>query len=225
MYVTLSSEMIADCRTTPVTSRDGGDARRLRRCATGTSLFLEGDAATQVFEVVTGVLRLSRVLENGRRQVIAFGLPGDVVGFPKGDRHHTDCEVIATAELVTHRRAVLEAADSDPETHLRLLKAALREISAMQDHFMMLGRKSAMEKVASFLVVLAQRTGVPIGNYTTFHLPMSRTDIADFLGMTIETVCRTFSRLRRDGIIALETAQTVLIRDMDALINASQDMD
>lgn len=87
---------------------------------------------------------------------------------------------------------------------------------------MMLGRKSAKEKVASFLVTLAERNGTPIGGYTSFSLPMSRTDIADFLGLTVETVSRTLTRLRKENLIALGNPQTVLIRDMRALISASQ---
>lgn len=188
-------------------------------------MFREGDEANHVYEVKSGVLRLTRVLENGRRQVIAFGLPGDIIGFPNGELHHTDCDVIATAEVVVHRRHALETGEGDIETHQRLLHAALREITAMQDHFMMLARKSALEKVASFLIALSRRTGTPVGNFTMFSLPMSRADIADFLGLTIETVSRTFSLLRKDDIITLETPQTVLIRDMQALIAASQAKD
>ena len=86
---------------------------------------------------------------------------------------------------------------------------------------MMLGRKSAKEKVASFLVTLAERNGTPNGGYISFSLPMSRTDIADFLGLTVETVSRTLTRLRKENLIALENPQTVLIRDMRALISAS----
>ncbi|SNR84926.1 CRP/FNR family transcriptional regulator, anaerobic regulatory protein/CRP/FNR family transcriptional regulator, nitrogen fixation regulation protein [Puniceibacterium sediminis] len=227
MYVTLSIEA-ADTITrvgTDFSSRPQASAHPQRQHAAGTHLFREGDHAANVYEVKSGVLRLTRVLENGRRQVIAFGLPGDIIGFPNGDLHHTDCDVIATAEIITHRRSALETSEGDPETHQRLLRAALREISAMQDHFMMLARKSAIEKVASFLIVLSQRTGVPIGNYTTFSLPMSRADIADFLGLTIETVSRSFSLLRKNGTIALETPQTVLVRDMQSLLDLSESTD
>ena len=87
---------------------------------------------------------------------------------------------------------------------------------------MMLARKSALEKVASFLITLAERTGTPIGKYITCALPMTRGDIADFLGLTIETVSRTLTRLRKGNIIVLETTQTVLIKDMTALVAASQ---
>lgn len=198
------------------------DASHQRKCAPGTHLFREGDDAANVYEVVLGVLRLTRVLRNGKRQVIAFGLRGDIVGFPNGTRHHTDCEVLATAQIIPYRRRVFEAGQCEPQTHQRLIRAALGEISAMQDHFMMLARKSAIEKVASFLLLLSRRTGVPVGNCTAFSLPMSRADIADFLGLTIETVSRAFSALRKSGSIALETPQRVLVRDLEALINASQ---
>lgn len=224
MYVTLSTDQ------TPAFLAPGSDPQRddrsrtlnHRRVETGTHLFREGDAADHVYEIKSGILRLTRVLENGRRQVISFGLPGDIIGFPNGDLHHTDCDVIASAEIVVHRRRALESGTGDPETHQRLLRAALREISAMQDHFMMLARKSAMEKVASFLIVLSQRTGTPIGNYTAYPLPMSRADIADFLGLTVETVSRMLTLLRLQGAITLETPQTVLVQNMEALINASQ---
>jgi CRP/FNR family transcriptional regulator/CRP/FNR family nitrogen fixation transcriptional regulator len=188
----------------------------------GQTLFLEGDEARHIYEVRSGLLRLTRVLENGRRQVIAFGLPGDVVGFPKGEHHHTDCDVIAEGEIVAHRREVLEDGLGDPELHARLLGAALREISAMQDHFMMLALKSAPEKFASFLMVLAERTGYGLGNYTAIDLAMKRTDIADFLGLTIETVSRTITQFRNAGIIALDGAQTIVLLDQDALEAASQ---
>ena len=224
MYVTLSTDQA------PAFLAPGNDplcdaqssTRNQRRVETGTHLFREGDDAEHVYEIKSGILRLTRVLENGKRQVIAFGLPGDIIGFPNGDLHHTDCNVIASAEIVAHRRRTLETGEGDPETHQRLLHAALREISAMQDHFMMLARKSAMEKVASFLIVLSQRTGTPVGNYTTFSLPMRRADIADFLGLTIETVSRMLTLLRGQGAITLETPQTVLIQNMERLINASQ---
>lgn len=224
MYVTLSTHQ------TPAFPASGSDrlrhaqarTRNQRRVESGSHLFREGDDADHVYEIKSGILRLTRVLENGKRQVIAFGLPGDLIGFPNGDLHHTDCDAIATAEIVAHRRRALETGEGDAETHQRLLQAALREISAMQDHFMMLARKSAMEKVASFLIVLSERTGSPIGNYTTFSLPMSRADIADFLGLTVETVSRMFTLLRQQGTITLETPQTVLVQDMERLIAASQ---
>lgn len=227
MYVTLSNEFTPAIRVpeTQLGPRTPAAQSLRKRQEVGGHLFREGDIANHIYEITSGVFRLTRVLDNGRRQVIAFGLPGDIIGFPNGALHHSNCEAIEGAEVIAHRRYTLDSFEGDHETHKRLLNAALREISAMQDHFMMLARKSALEKVASFLITLAERTGRPIGNYTTCALPMTRGDIADFLGLTIETVSRTLTRLRKQDIIAFETSQSVLIKDMDALISASQAAD
>lgn len=183
----------------------------------GKHLYLEGDAADRIYEVSTGVLRLTRMLEDGRRQVIAFGYPGDTVGFPSDGHYHTDCDALVPTTLVVHRRADLETAQGDAALHQRLLRAALREISAMQDHFMMLGRKSSVEKLASFLTVLSDRVGAPLGDYTQVNLPMTRSDIADFLGLTTETVSRTFTQLRKSRIIAIDHINTVIVLKPQAL--------
>jgi CRP-like cAMP-binding protein len=151
--------------------------------------------------------------------VIAFGYPGDVVGFPSDGRYHTDCDVLTRATLVIHNRDALESGAGDIALHRRLLQAALREISAMQDHFLMLGRKSASERVASFLWTLTERVGQPIGRYTRFDLPMSRSDIADFLGLTTETVSRAITQMRKGKVIALDHIHTVIVLDRDVLLS------
>lgn len=106
----------------------------------------------------------------------------------------------------------------DPQLHLRLMHAALNEIASMQDHFMTLGCKSATEKLASFLSVLATRIGKPLGAYTKFVLPMPRSDIADFLGLTPETISRVFTRLRKQGTIAIDKVNTVTVLNSDDLL-------
>ncbi len=177
----------------------------------GKHLFLEGDPADRIYEVASGVLRLTRIMEDGRRQVIAFGYPGDTVGFPSDGLYHTDCDALVPSTLIVHRRSHMESSKADPALHQRLLQAALREISGMQDHFMMLGRKSSVEKLASFLGVLKDRVGQPLGDYVQVTLPMTRADIADFLGLTTETVSRTFTQLRKAQIIAIDHVNTVII--------------
>jgi CRP/FNR family transcriptional regulator len=179
----------------------------------GQYLYFEGDEVEHLYHVVSGVVRLTRLLEDGRRQVISFGFPGDIIGFPAGGCHHTDCDALVESTLKAFRRSALDNGDGDPELHAALLRAALNEISEMQDHVMMLGRKSASEKVASFLLVMMQRFGQDRGGCRQITLPMTRADIADFLGLTPETVCRSFTALRKDGIIALDGVQTVILRD------------
>ncbi|MCV3271493.1 helix-turn-helix domain-containing protein [Roseobacter sinensis] len=187
----------------------------------GAHLYFEGDRVEWLYQIKSGVLRLARLLEDGRRQVIAFGYPGDIVGFPSSGRHHTDCDVLEDACLQPYRRSMLESGEGDPQLHHDLLQAALREISAMQDHFMMLGQKSAAEKVASFLCVLMQRVGEEVAGETQIALPMSRGDIADFLGLTTETVSRTLTQLRKSGIIDIHNIHTVVVRRPKALWSLS----
>lgn len=189
----------------------------IRRVEKGLHLYYEGDGADFIYEVVSGVLRLERVLENGRRQVVAFGYPGDIVGFPAGTRYHTDCEVVADAEVIVHRRSMLDDGRDDLRTHRRLVAAAMAEITGMQDHFMLLGRKCAQEKLASFLMTLARRATNGSSSGIQIHLPMSRGDIADFLGLTIETVSRQMTRLRAQNIVSLDGPHLVTIHDADSL--------
>lgn len=214
MYVTTAMH---ESESTPTTEKPSRVALRTRHLVVGQNLYREGDEAERVYEVRSGVLRLTRVLEDGRRQVIAFGYSGDIVGFPHDGEHHTDCDALTDATLISYSREALENGDGDGALHRHLMNAALREISAMQDHFMMLGRKSAHEKVASFLLVLAERVGEPLGEFTQFELPMSRCDIADFLGLTTETVSRAFTRLRKSGVIAIDCINTVVILQPDQL--------
>lgn len=220
MYVTIPSEFSS---ATPVASLAGKSPKTAEaRLKPGAYLYFEGDEVEWLYQVTSGVLRLTRLLADGRRQVIAFGYPGDIVGFPTGDLHHTDCEALTDVRLQPVRRSALENGEGDPELHGSLLQAALREISAMQDHFMMLGRKSATEKLASFLCVLADRVGEELGAYRQVNLPMSRSDIADFLGLTTETVSRTFTQLRKSQIIAIDNIHTIIIQRPTALLGLAE---
>lgn len=219
MYVTIPTENAVQPAFAPLATTLPQTAEA--RLKPSSYLYYEGDEVEWLYQVTSGVLRLTRLLEDGRRQVIAFGYPGDIVGFPSADRHHTDCEALTDVRLQPFRRSVLERGDGDPKLHNALLQAALREISGMQDHFMMLGRKSASEKLASFLCVLAERVGTDLGAYRTVTLPMSRSDIADFLGLTTETVSRTFTQLRKSNIIAIDNVHTIIIQRPTALLGLS----
>lgn len=216
MYITISDRHAERQGYQPPPSKSA--TLPLKGLRQGAHLFHEGDRVQRIYQVVSGVLRLTRVLEDGRRQVIAFGFPGDIVGFPCDGRHHTDCDALTPAELQPYRVSALDKGLGDAELQTGFLKAALREIAAMQDHFMMLGRKSAAERVASFLLVLADRVGTSVGQYTQVDLPMSRADIADFLGLTTETVSRYFSHLRKEQVIALDRIHTVIVLQPDVLL-------
>jgi len=215
MYVTLQNNEDSPRHATITTSRQPVTLRR--NLAKGAHLFREDDTANRIFEIESGVLRLTRVMADGRRQVIAFGYPGDVVGFPSNGLYHSDCDALTPATLSVHKREALENGNGDAELHERLLQAALAEISGMHDHFLMLGRKSASERVASFLKTVNERVGTSAGQYSQFSLPMDRSDIADFLGLSTETVCRAISQLRKAKIIALESIHTVIVLKPEAL--------
>lgn len=219
MYVTIPNEPMRNLPITPLTATPTIPAEAHLKAQ--SYVFFEGDTVDWLYQVKSGVLRLTRLLEDGRRQVIAFGYPGDIVGFPCEGMHHTDCEVLEDAKLQPYRRSALENGDGDPQLHHALLQAALNEISAMQDHFMMLGRKSALEKVASFLCVLSERVGIDQDIYREVSLPMSRSDIADFLGLTTETVSRTLTQLRKSDIIAIKNIYTIVLQKPTALLALS----
>ena len=219
MYVTIPTEYantMPQSQSVPVARLS---AEKLLH--TRSHLFFEGDRVDWLYQVKSGVDRLTRLLEDGRRAVIAFGYPGDIIGFPSNGNHHTDCEALTETRLQPYSLAHLEDGASDPELHSELLQAALREISAMQDHFMMLGRKTATEKVASFLCTVAERVGEDLGCYKQFAVPMSRSDIADFLGLTTETVSRTLTQMRKSKIIAIENVHTIVVMRPTALLGLS----
>lgn len=213
MYVTTSQDHLP--ARAPDSRRLKGAIRIARTVtlAAGQTLFREGDVAPSVYEISSGIVRLTRVTENGRRQIIAFGYPGDIVGFPCCGRYHAECDALVPTTLVPMRADVLDDPAISPALHATLVAAALREIRLMQDHFLMLGRKSAREKLASFIDVLARRVGHATRAGAVVDLPMSRADIADFLGLTTETVSRGFTQLREAGIIALRGPHRVVILD------------
>ena len=189
-----------------------GSKSMTRTVSAGTLLFCEGDESLQVYEIIEGVVRSSKMLCDGRRQIVAFGYPGDILGISHDCRYHSDCEAISDVKVRVHRKnACNSKVQDEPEFCNLLLKHTASEMNNMQEHFMMLGRKSALEKVSSFLTVLLDRVGEAREEGTAFSLPMSRSDIADFLGLTIETVSRTLTKLRKDGIIDLPNPHHVAV--------------
>jgi CRP/FNR family transcriptional regulator len=184
-----------------------------RRLDEGQHLFFESDPARFVYEITSGVLRLTRIQKDGRRQVIAFGFPGDVVGLPDNGRHSTECDAATRAEVIAHRCDPLSRPDHDPQLHSFVMAAALDEIRMLQDHFLMLGRRLASEKVAAFLALLLDRIGEPLGACRLIRLPMNRSDVADYLGLTPETISRSITQFRANKLVALEDAHTMIVLD------------
>jgi CRP/FNR family transcriptional regulator len=185
----------------------------LQKKAAGETIFWEGDAADSVFEVVSGTLRLHKLLPDGRRQVTGFLSAGHLVGLaPEGTWVYT-AEAITDVSLCRYRRSAFERLiDTVPGFARRILTVTSHELQVAQDQMLLLGRKTAAERVASFLLLLADQQGTD-----DISVPMGRNDIADYLGLTVETVCRTLTQLRRNELIDLPTHGRVVIRDRDQL--------
>ena len=188
----------------------------LHRKAAGETLFAEGDEADSVYEVVRGMLRLCKILPDGRRQITGFLSAGQFLGLaPEGVCVYT-AEAITEVTLCRYKRTAFDRLiDEVPGFAKRVLAVASHELSAAQNQMLLLGRKSAVEKVASFLLLMAEQAGAE--EERAVGLPMTRSDIADYLGLTIETVSRTLTKLKQDGLIALPTPDRIQIRDRDQL--------
>ena len=194
-----------------------------RNFAPHDPVFFEGDDAEHFFEVLEGVVVACKVFLDGRRQVISFGFPGDLIGFGHGETYRFDCETLGHARLrAIPRNSLLSAIRQRPELGEKLLDAASTEVSNMRDHSILLGRKTATERVASFLLNLAERSGA-ICNGAIVPLPMSRADMGDFLGLTIETVSRNMTKLRKHEVISLNTRGGFTILDIGELRFLAED--
>ncbi|CTQ50353.1 helix-turn-helix domain-containing protein [Jannaschia donghaensis] len=198
-----------------------GRLQPVRNFAAGAALFRETDPAPFVFQIVTGAVRLTRLLETGRRQVVAFSHPGDIVGFPDDGLHHSDCEALGPVTVLAHRAGLLSDPNTDPDVHRMLQGAALREIHGLQDHLLLMARKGARGKLASFLALLVDRHAAVRAGRMTVDLMMPRADIADYLCMSIETVSRMMTELRQAGIIALDGPHRLVVLDCAALTDVA----
>jgi CRP-like cAMP-binding protein len=178
-----------------------------------SEIFGEGEPAEYVYQVVRGAVRSYRVLSDGRRQINAFHLPGDVFGLEPGEDHHCSAEAISDAVvLVVRRSLVLKYAARNAEVGRQLWSLTAGQLSRAQNHALLL-IKSAQERVAAFLLEMAERL-VAKG---AVELPMSRQDIADYLGLTIETVSRTLTQLAGNATIQLLASRRIVLRNRSVL--------
>jgi CRP/FNR family nitrogen fixation transcriptional regulator len=177
-------------------------------------IFGEGEEPTYVYQVVSGAVRTYRLLSDGRRQIEEFHFAGDCFGLEAGLERRTTAEALApTVVRIVSRSQLTERAAQDADMARQLWKMTAQDLRRTQDHVLMLGRRSATERVAGFLLDLAERASTPLA----LELPMSRQDIADYLGLTIETVSRTFTQLQGSGLIALMGSRRVQLSDRQAL--------
>jgi CRP/FNR family nitrogen fixation transcriptional regulator len=177
-------------------------------------IYAEGDEARSFYKVVSGVVRTCRFLNDGRRQIDAFHMEGEVFGFEAGADHRMSAEAVSDCTVIAYRRRGLETmVFHDDRLGHWFFSHAMTCMAQAREHSLLLGRGSAAQKIAAFLQEIADRES----SDSQVDLPMSRQDIADYLGLTIETVSRTLSQLERDSIIALPSARRVLLKDRRSL--------
>ena len=190
----------------------------------GATLARAGEERAYVYTVTSGALRLVRTLADGRRQVNGFVLPGDYLGLSGSDHHRYDIEAIADSRVCRVPTAQMrDLRLRYPHLERKLLQRACQELDAAQDNALALARLQPPERVADFLMRLAAREAMYGHPGNQVHLPMGRGDIADHLGLTMETVSRTFTKLRQAGLIALPQLNLVEILDPAGLQQLASD--
>lgn len=203
------------------------DMKYYRSYEAGQTVIWSGDEMDFVASVVSGIASLSQTLEDGRRQMVGLLLPSDFVGRP--GRARAPYDVVATTDLVMccFRKKPFESLlTRTPHVAQRLLEMTLDELDAAREWMLLLGRKTAREKIASLLAIIArrdatlrQKTSGPL----TIDLPMTREAMSDYLGLTLETVSRQMSALKRDEVIVMASKRHIIIPDMQRLLQEAGD--
>jgi CRP/FNR family transcriptional regulator len=202
-----------------------------RHYEAGQAVVWAGDEMSFVASVVQGVATLSQTLQDGRKQMVGLLLPSDFIGRPGRGRSPYDVTAVSDLTLCCFRRRPFEAImKATPHVAERLLDMSLDELDAAREWMLILGRKSAREKIASLLTIIARREATAgakrMRGPLAIDLPLTREAMADYLGLTLETVSRQISSLRAEGIIALDGKRRVLVPDMRRLImETGDDMD
>jgi CRP/FNR family transcriptional regulator, nitrogen fixation regulation protein len=182
--------------------------------ARNVEVYGEDEPAEYVYKVISGAVRTYKLLGDGRRQIGSFYLPGDIFGLEAGEQHRFTAEAVTDSTiLVIKRSAVVSLARSDQELSHELWQWTAHELEHVQTQVLLLGRKNAQERVVAFLLEMAGRAPAA----TAVELPMCRQDIADYLGLTIETVSRTLTHLEQAAAISLPTARRIVLRNRAAL--------
>jgi CRP/FNR family transcriptional regulator len=236
------NKIVADCSDCPIRHRavcsrcETEELERLnsikfyRSYQAGQTIGVRGDEIEMVSSVVSGTATLGRVMEDGRTQIVGLLLPSDFIGRPGRRTLQYDVVAVSDVTLCCFRRGPFEALVNDtPHIAERMLEMALDELDAAREWMLLLGRKTAREKVASFLLLIHRRGLAPDqktqDGEVRLELPLTREVMATYLGLTIETVSRQLTALRKDGIIETEGKKVIVIKDLTALMMESGDDD
>jgi len=177
-------------------------------------IYGEGEPAEYVYQVITGAVRTHKLLSDGRRQIGAFHLPGDIFGLESSATHRLAAEAIVdTTVRLMKRRRLEQVAGADVQIARKLWTITAAELKHAENHMLLLGRKTAMERVATFLLEMDRRLAVA----GVMALPMCRRDIGDYLGLTLETVSRALSQLHAQGILGFSGARQIMLHNRQRL--------
>jgi CRP-like cAMP-binding protein len=180
----------------------------------------EAEAADRLYKVVSGTVCACKILNDGRRQIGGFYMAGDIFGLEGGESHTMAAEAITDVKLLIVKKSVLAAvATRNPSIASQLLLLTARELARVQDRVLLVSSKSAQERVVGFLLEMSKRA---VASLNMVELPMSRQDIADYLGLTIETVSRTLWSLESCGAIEISTSRRIVLRSRSALARLQQ---
>lgn len=240
MAGSITADLSLECRDCPIRHRavcarcESDELQRLddikyyRSFEAGQSIVWSGDRMEFVGSVVSGIATLTQTMEDGRTQMVGLLLPSDFVGRP--GRETAAYDVVATTDLVMccfRKKPFEDMMAVTPHIAQRLLEMTLDELDAAREWMLVLGRKTAREKIASLLSIIARRDAslhlTPNSGQMVFDLPLTREAMADYLGLTLETVSRQISSLKRDGVIELAGKRHVTIPDFDRLLEEAGD--
>lgn len=216
----------ARCDTDELEQLD--EIKYYRSFEAGQTVVWSGDPMEFVGSVVSGIATLTQTMEDGRTQMVGLLLPSDFVGRP--GREGSAYDVVATTDLVMccfRKKPFEKMMMETPHIAQRLLEMTLDELDAAREWMLVLGRKTAREKIASLLAIIARRDATlhlrAAEGQVVFDLPLTREAMADYLGLTLETVSRQISALKRDGVIQLEGKRHVTVPDLDRLMEEAGD--
>lgn len=224
-----ASESCIGCQISICSHLDAAGLDRLRamswtiKFAKNKMLFEQGEVLDRVCIISVGVVKLVHLLPDGQKQITGFLGPGDILGgIKRQENAHGSAKALTAVEACAfNRENFLQLIKDYPDLCLNLLTAATDEIEALTDHIVLLGRKRAPQRLAAFLLMMSQRwnadTDTANNNGTMVHLPMPRADIADHLGLTIETVSRTFGLFRSSKFISIPRPNDIVLSNLAAL--------
>jgi CRP/FNR family transcriptional regulator len=193
-------------------------ARASQHVAAGEVLLNEGDPATHFLNITEGAVKIYKLMPDGRRQITGFLFAGDLLGLAFNEIYTYSAEALTEVAVCRFpRRQFEQLLAAFPRMERRFLAMASNELAAAQEQMVLLGRKTAHERIASFLMMLVRREERHGRSGNVLYLPMTRTDIADYLGLTTETASRIFTDLKRRGFVKLESAGRVRVSDREAL--------